>query len=99
MFQERIRDKGRLAEKLKHEVDLISTATLSEDFSWVKDSFVQLLQGETEWENEIESALDQCGVNVRLSDQGRSTEIDFRAAKKNNKKQQQQQQTNKKNKC
>ena len=69
-FQQRFNNGGRLAGKLKQEVDLIRIISIDEDLVWLKDSILDLLQGEADWENEIEGALEQCGVNVRLSDKG-----------------------------
>ena len=65
-----MKDNGRLVSKVKQETDLIRTISIDEDLVWLKDSILDLLQGETDWENEIEGALEQCGVNVRLLDKG-----------------------------
>ena len=70
-FQQRLNDNGRLTCKMRQELDLIRTVSIDEDLVWLRESILDLLQGEADWENEIEIALEQCGINVRLSDKGK----------------------------
>ena len=56
---------------MRQELDLIRTVSIDEDLVWLRESILDLLQGEADWENEIEIALEQCGVNVRLSEKGK----------------------------
>ena len=47
---------------------------MDEELVWLKDGILSLLQGEVEWQTEIESALEKCGVNVRLDEKGKWAE-------------------------
>ena len=70
-FQQRLNNNGRLNGKVRQELDLIRTVSIDEDLVWLRESILDLLQGEADWENEIEIALEQCGVNVKLSEKGK----------------------------
>ncbi len=69
-FQQRLQENGRTVSKLKHEAEQIGAICLEEDLSWLRHSFLSILQGEIDWETEIEGALEKCGVNLRLSERG-----------------------------
>ena len=67
-----MKEKGLFSSRLKQELDLIQVVTLDDDtFTWIKDQFTEILQGQNDWESRIEAALEECGVNVKLSDDGR----------------------------
>lgn len=57
---------------MKDEINLIQSVTVNDTVSWIKDVAVGILQGELSWETDIESALEQCGVNVKLTNDGMS---------------------------
>ena len=43
---------------------------IDESVAWVRDIVAQLLLITVKWESEIEKALEDSGVNVKLSDDG-----------------------------
>ncbi len=55
---------------------MFNVISMDEELVWLKDGILSLLQGEIEWQTEIESALEKCGVNVRLDDKGKQQNID-----------------------
>ena len=55
---------------LKDEISLLQSVTVDESLAWIKDFAVGLLQAELSWETDIENALEQCGVNTKLTNDG-----------------------------
>lgn len=45
--------------------------TVDESMAWLKDFAIGLLQAELAWETDIENALEKCGVNTKLTNDGR----------------------------
>ncbi|CAH1772597.1 unnamed protein product [Owenia fusiformis] len=64
----RLGQKGRLAGKLKSEVSLLNSVRIDESLQWIKESLLKILEGEIEWQKKIEDALQECGVNTKISD-------------------------------
>ena len=76
-FQAHLRQNGRLSGSLKEEINLLQSLTPEESIAWIKEVFVGLLQGELSWETDIENALEKCGVNVKLSNDGKYMRLMF----------------------
>jgi len=55
---------------LKEEISLLQSVSVNDTLAWVKDVAVGLLQGELTWETNIEAALEKCGVNLKLTNDG-----------------------------
>ena len=62
--------KGLLASRLKQEIDLVQAVSVGERVDHSKEVALQLLQTMLEWEAQIEAALEECGVNMKLSEEG-----------------------------
>ena len=73
IFQAHLKQNGRLSGSLKDEISLIQSATVDETLSWIKDFALGLLQAELSWETDIENALEKCGVNTKLTNDGMYT--------------------------
>ena len=54
---------------MKQECDLVQVISCDESVAWMRDVFLELLQSQLQWETDIETALEQCQVNVKLSDE------------------------------
>ncbi|KAL4221029.1 Forkhead-associated (FHA) phosphopeptide binding domain 1 [Mactra antiquata] len=76
-----LKQNGRLSGALKEEINLVQSVTVNDTVSWIKDVFIGLLQGELTWETEIENSLEQCGVNVKLTNDAPSKHIALLFAK------------------
>ncbi|XP_074654720.1 uncharacterized protein LOC141908523 isoform X2 [Tubulanus polymorphus] len=63
----RYREHGRLSEQLRKEVSLLQSLATEENVSHVKNAVVDILQHELTWQQNIEDALQKCGVNTKLS--------------------------------
>ena len=44
---------------------------MDESIAWIKEAVVGLLQAELSWETEIENSLEKCGVNTKLTNDGK----------------------------
>ena len=66
-----MKQNGRLSGSLKDEISVLESVTVDESISWIKDAVVGLLQAELSWETEIETALEKCGVNTKLTNDGK----------------------------
>ncbi|KAK2175101.1 hypothetical protein NP493_750g01052 [Ridgeia piscesae] len=64
----RLREKGVRAGQLKQEVDLLQTVSVCQSLDWAKSGSLELLQTVLTWQTDIEAALEQCGVNVKIAD-------------------------------
>ena len=73
--QERLSAGGYLSSNIKKEIDLIQTTSLDESLTWMRDNVVEMLQTQLAWETDIETALQQAGINVRISDECEDTII------------------------
>ncbi|XP_033764191.1 LOW QUALITY PROTEIN: forkhead-associated domain-containing protein 1-like [Pecten maximus] len=62
-----LKTNGFNATSLKQELDLLNSVVTSDSLVWVRDSLVDLLKSALSWEQAIEASLEQCGVNVKLS--------------------------------
>ncbi|XP_069112463.1 forkhead-associated domain-containing protein 1-like isoform X2 [Argopecten irradians] len=62
-----LKTNGFNATSLKQELDLLNSVVTSDTLVWVKDSLTDLLKSTLSWEQAIEASLEQCGVNVKLS--------------------------------
>ena len=55
---------------MRKEIDLIQTTPVEEAIVWVRDNTVAMLQTVLTWQQDIETALTQAGINVKISDEG-----------------------------
>ena len=69
-LQDRLRERGLLSNRLRQEIDLVHTVTLDESVAWMRDLILTLLQVIVTWEGHIESSLEECGVNIKISEDG-----------------------------
>jgi hypothetical protein len=53
-------------------VNLLKSVSTDESLQWVRDSLLDLLTAELSWETEIEKALERCGVNLKISSDGKN---------------------------
>lgn len=65
-----LKQNGFLCSSVKQEISLLQSATTDESNVWIRDSLVNMLNNAMTWESQIESALEKCGVNVKLSSDG-----------------------------
>lgn len=68
-----MRNNGLLTAPLKQELSLLQAVTLTgapETLSAMKQSLIDRLQAQINWQQDIEDALEKCGVNVQLSTDG-----------------------------
>ncbi|CAH1240697.1 FHAD1 [Branchiostoma lanceolatum] len=72
----RMRDKGRSANMLKQELRVLQSLSVDDNVQWVKDAALNLFNAELSWQQEIESALEKAGCNVKLSDEASAKHID-----------------------
>ena len=68
--QSRLREKGQLTCHLRQELDLVQAVCVDESLEWAKELSLEYLQASLEWEGQIEAALEECGVNTKLSEDG-----------------------------
>lgn len=71
-LQENLKTNGFLVSSLKHEMELLQSVTGEESILWMRDCLVQLLTNVSSWEKEIETSLQTCGININLSNDGKS---------------------------
>ena len=70
--QDRLKEKGRVACNLKQEVSIIQSALAGDvELNWIKDLMMSNLQAELDWQVDTESALEKCGVNCKISTNGK----------------------------
>ena len=67
--QTRLKDKGQLCSRVTQELELVETVSVPESLAWMRDSFRDLLCTVMTWHTEIESALEKCQVNVKISEE------------------------------
>ena len=67
-LQNRLKEKGLRSSQLKQELDLLQTVSVCESLDWAKCASLELLQTALAWQVDIEAALEQCGVNVKIAD-------------------------------
>ena len=60
-------ENGFLCSSVKQEISLLQSAIVDDSNTWVRDSLVSILSSALSWEQQIESSLEKCGVNVKLS--------------------------------
>lgn len=70
MFQAHLQEKGFLVSDLKQELGMLQSVITEESGAWLKDCLVNILTCILSWEQEIENALEKCGVNIKLSNDG-----------------------------
>ncbi|KAK3104566.1 hypothetical protein FSP39_005088 [Pinctada imbricata] len=58
---------GFLAGTVKQEVALLQAVSGDESVIWMRDCLINLLNSAMTWEQNIESSLEACGVNIKLS--------------------------------
>ncbi|KAI0210169.1 hypothetical protein LSAT2_005102 [Lamellibrachia satsuma] len=68
VLQSRLKEKGLRSSQLKQELDLLQTVSVCESLDWAKCASLELLQTALAWQADIEAALEQCGVNVKIAD-------------------------------
>lgn len=76
-----LKEKGRRSETLKEEIGLLQSVVVGDSLVWIKDLFLEILQGELSWQTDIDNALEKCGVNVKLTTDGTSKQIALLYAK------------------
>nr|KAG5691839.1 hypothetical protein BaRGS_033443 [Batillaria attramentaria] len=64
---DRLKETGRLSGALKQELSVIESLTSDSSLLWVRDMVTNILATDLEWEENIEAALEKCGVNCKLS--------------------------------
>ena len=69
--QSRLRQRGFKCSNVKQEIDLVSTVALAEGVTWMRDISVDLLKSVLTWGSDIEKALEECGINVKISEQSK----------------------------
>ncbi|XP_021372851.1 forkhead-associated domain-containing protein 1-like isoform X2 [Mizuhopecten yessoensis] len=62
-----LKTNGFNVTSLKQELDLLNSVVTSDTLVWARDMLVDLLTSALSWEQTIESSLEKCGVNVKLS--------------------------------
>jgi hypothetical protein len=68
--QKRLEEKGLLSGRLKQEVDLITMVSVDEPMSWMKEAVIAFLNVLVKWQSQIEKALEDCGINIKISEEG-----------------------------
>ena len=74
IYQARMRNNGLLTTALKQELSLLQSISLSgapENLQTIKQSLIDSLQTQISWQQDIEDALEKCGVNIKVSTEGR----------------------------
>lgn len=59
-----------MVSSIKQQIELMQSVSTLEELVWVKDELVTLLSSALSWEQNIETSLDNCGINVKLSNDG-----------------------------
>ncbi|KAJ8320668.1 hypothetical protein KUTeg_002255 [Tegillarca granosa] len=62
-----LQEKGFLVSDLKQELGMLQSVITDESGAWLKDCLLNILTCILSWEQEIENALEKCGVNIKLS--------------------------------
>lgn len=70
--QTHLKSNGYHVTSLKQELDLLKSVVTTDSLTWVRDAVVDLLTSMWSWEQGIETSLEKCGVNVKLSNDGKS---------------------------
>jgi len=70
-----LKENGFLCSSVKQEISLLQSAIVDDSNTWVRDSLVSILSSALSWEQQIENSLEKCGVNVKLSNDGKSFNI------------------------
>ena len=74
-----MRNNGLLTTALKQELSLLQSVSLSgapENLQTIKQSLIDSLQTQISWQQDIEDALEKCGVNIKVSTEGRYLNFD-----------------------
>ena len=74
-----MRNNGLLTTALKQELSLLQSVSLSgapENLQTIKQSLKDSLQTQISWQQDIEDALEKCGVNIKVSTEGRYLNFD-----------------------
>ena len=75
-MQERLKGKGALAGCLKQELDFFDTVSLDDDVIWFRSALSDFLQVWRAREEAVEKALEDCLINLQISDD-RMSKSDF----------------------
>ena len=70
-----MREKGRLSSVMKVEMEILQAVPLAESVADLRNEFIELLRGQQAWEEDIETALERCGMNIKLEQDGESLHI------------------------
>ena len=68
--QARLKTNGLLTGPLKQELSLLQAVSLigaSENLQTIKQALVDSLQSQLSWQQDIEDALQRCGINIAVS--------------------------------
>ena len=79
IYQARMKNNGLLTTALKQELSLLQSVSLSgapENLQTIKQSLIDSLQTQISWQQDIEDALEKCGVNIKVSTKGRYLNFD-----------------------
>ncbi|ESP04573.1 hypothetical protein LOTGIDRAFT_237318 [Lottia gigantea] len=66
----RLKEKGMKCETVNQEIDILNSVATDDSFTWMRDVVADILKTVSSWEQSIETSLETCGVNVKLSNEG-----------------------------
>ena len=69
-MQAHLKENGFSCSSLKQEISLLQSAMTDESNVWMRDCLVNILTSANSWEQQIDEALEKCGINVKLSSDG-----------------------------
>lgn len=76
-----LKEGSRLSGPLKQTVDVIQSLSAESSLLWVRDMVSNILATDLQWEENIEAALEKCGVNCKLSTEAPWKHIELLFAK------------------
>ena len=71
ILQNRLHGRGQKASLVKQEIDMIGCLTLDDSITPLKDDLIKIFQLQHKWQCDLEKALEDCGINVKVSDDGK----------------------------